>query len=246
MVPIKPSSEASLFHRERVSQYVSLPAASLTSALPSICANVFSPLLLTYHPPVRGVVLAYTDVSLSSSQPTLSSTSSSRKKSRHNTASHQEALQEEHNENGTTVLLTHIDEYTSPFLWATATLLVWRPSQNARIPATITHQSSTHMTLSYLNLFAVTVLRAHMPENWSWHAEGANKKRKGWDGRVEDLGGWWVDGDGVKVGGEEGEKKELSVRVTEWDARPGVGKGRGFLKIEGSLLEESEEARETA
>ncbi|PVI03837.1 hypothetical protein DM02DRAFT_557418, partial [Periconia macrospinosa] len=255
MAPIQPSpSRGSLFHRERISQYVSLPAASLTSALPSISANVFSPLLLTYHPPVRGVVLAYTDVSLSSHAPTPPTTPPSSKKHRHRhrtaatTTTPQAAEEEEQHQqqNGTTVLLTQIDEYTSPFLWATATLLVWRPLANARITASITHQSSTHMTLSYLNLFAVTVLRKDMPDDWRWHEEGVGKKRKGWDGRIEDLGGWWVDGEGRRVGGGGGGevkvREEVEVRILEWDARPAGGgaKGRGFLKIEGSFLGEGE------
>lgn len=244
MAPIPAASttevDPTLFHTERISQYVSLPAASLTSAHPAICASVFSPLLLTYYPPARGVVLAYTDVSLSSSPPPPASS----KKRRHLTTASPETAQDPSPRNGQTVLLHQTDEYTAPFLWATASLLIWRPHRNARIPASVTHQSSTHVTLSYLNLFAVTVLRKDMPEQWTWFEESAGKKRKGWDGRIEDAGGWWVDADGARVFEAQPENRaQVQVWVKEWDARPGGGKGKGFLKIEGSFLENVEESR---
>lgn len=61
--------------------------------------------------------------------------------------------------------------------------------------------------------------------------------RKGWDGRIADEGGWWVDeDDGEKVEGE------IKVRIRDFDGRmDGRGKGKGFLRIEGSLLSEAEE-----
>lgn len=127
------------------------------------------------------------------------------------------------------------DEYVAPYLWASATLLVWRPELDFYISATLTHQSATHVTLAHLNTFAVTVLKEHLPMGWEWHATAAGRKKKGFDGRIADEGGVWVDGEGVQV--EKG--REMNVRVREWDVRG--GKGKGVLRVDGSLLSVEEE-----
>jgi DNA-directed RNA polymerase I subunit RPA43 len=87
----------------------------------------------------------------------------------------------------------------------------------------------------------VSITKDHFPSSWSWHSETAGKVKKGWDGRLSDEGGWWVDGEGEKVEGD------LRVRIRDFDGRmEGKGKGKGFIRIEGSLLsQEEEKARAT-
>lgn len=225
MAPKQPESdEYSLLHIERISQYVSLSPASLNDPLPAICASIFSPLLLSFFPPARGIVLAYEDVELSDKP-------SAKSKSNNSTS------QAQPQQSASSLLLRHIDEYTTPFLWATASLLVFRPVQNARIGGQITHQSHTHITLSHLNTFPVSITKDHFPSDWEWHVEAANKMTKGWDGRISDEGGWWVNGDGEKVDGVlEG------VRIRDFEGRmDGRGRGKGVMRIEGSLLSVEEE-----
>ncbi|PSN73337.1 hypothetical protein BS50DRAFT_568896 [Corynespora cassiicola Philippines] len=236
MAPINDDS-ASLLSLEKISQYVSLPPSCLNTPLPAICASVFSPLLLSYYPPAKGVVLGYQDVTLSDSEP-VSARTSRRAKDRAAAPTQQEAA------SGTSsgeLLLWQVDEYSAPFVWATAELLVWRPRRNAWIEARITGMSETHVSLSHLNTFPVAILRAHLPQAWTWHSESANQKTKGWDGRIVDLGGWWEDENGAPVGGADG-NGELKVRIRDFDGRmDGKGKGRSVLRIEGSLLTEQEE-----
>lgn len=218
MAPIPPqTTSSSLLHIERISQYVSLSPSSLNNPLPAICASIFSPLLLSYFPPARGIVLAYEDVELSDRAP--GSKSSSR------------------SSNGEGLLLQHVDEYTAPYLWATASFLILRPVANAHIKGNVTHQSKTHITLSHLNTFPISITKDNLPTSWQWHSQQAGLVKKGWDGRLQDEGGWWVDGEGEKVEGE------LEVRITDFDGRmDGRGKGRGgVLRIEGSLLSLEEE-----
>lgn len=215
----------SLLHIERISQYVSLSPASLNDPLPAICASIFSPLLLSYFPPARGIVLAYEDVELSDKPPAKSKIAGS-------------ASQAQPQEQGAQVLLLrHIDEYTTPFLWATASLLVFRPAAHALLSGQITHQSHTHITLSHLNTFPVSITKDHFPASWTWHSESVNKVHKGWDGRLSDEGGWWVNGEGERVEGLlEG------VRIRDFEGRmDGRGRGKGVLRIEGSLLSLEEE-----
>lgn len=182
---------------ERISQFVSLPPAALATPLPALCASVFSPLLLSYFPPARGIVLAYEDVALSSTPADGSAEGE--------------------------VLLRHVDEYASPFLWATATFLIWRPQRGKWITGRITHQSKTHITLSYLNIFPVSILATELPSSWTFQARETDE-------------GVWV--------GEEGEiSGDLRVRLLDFDGRTdGKAKGKG-LRLEGSLLNEDEQRR---
>jgi DNA-directed RNA polymerase I subunit RPA43 len=215
MAPISAQNdEYSLLHIERISQYVSLSPASLNSPLPALCASIFSPLLLSYFPPAKGIVLAYEDVQLSSTPPGSKTNSSAPEP----------------------LLLRHVDEYTSPFLWATASLLVLRPEANKYLTGRITHQSKTHITCSHLNTFPVSVTKDHLPDTWTWQQAQSGKVSKGWDGRLNDEGGCWVDANGEKIEGE------LKIRIRDFDGRmDGRGKGKGFLKVEGSLLSQVEE-----
>lgn len=222
----------SLLHIERISQYVSLSPASLNSPLPALCASIFSPLLLSYFSPARGVVLAYEDVSLSSLPPRNTIKTGKKSKSK----SQAQAVREPEQPSNESMLLRHVDEYSAPFLWATASFLVFRPQTNAYIEGRITHQSKTHITLAHLNTFPVSITQDHFPEGWSWHSETAGKVKKGWDGRLNDEGGWWVDSEGNTVSGD------LKVRIRDFDGRmDGRGKGKGFLRLEGSLLSVEEE-----
>ncbi|EOA81925.1 hypothetical protein ACJQWK_05371 [Exserohilum turcicum] len=228
MAPVQGGDE-SLFHIERISQYVCIPPSCLSDPFSAVCATVLSPLLLTYFPAARGVILAYEDVDLSSSPPTASATTSkSRSKRAQNGATNDSPAEP--------LLLRHVDEYAAPFLWATASFLVWRPVRNAYLDAHVTDQAKTHITLAHLNTFPVSILKEHIPADWSWHQNETGKVKKGWDESLSDEGGWWVNGDGEKVEGE------LRVRIRDVDGRmDGRGKGKGFLRVDGSLLSEEQE-----
>lgn len=217
-----------------MSQYVPLPPVSLNAALPAICAEVFSPLLLNYYPPVKGLVLAYEDVKLSSQPPKNTVAHTSRQLRYGANDDNEDTIAEQ--EDGV-VLTRCVDEYMAPYVWATASLLVWRPAPNSYLSATLTHQSSTHITLAHLNTFAITILKENLPVDWSWNSKEANRKKKGLDGRIADEGGWWVDGDGLEIS----KGREFSVRVREWDVRG--GKGKGVLRVDGSLLSAEDEKK---
>lgn len=246
MAPVQEGGN-SLLHVERISQYVSLSPACLATPLPALCASIFSPLLLSYFPPARGVVLGYEDVQLSDSPPLQqnSSKSSSKSTSKSKPRSHPQPqdsdisdTESESDSIPEPLLLRHIDEYAAPFLWATASFLIWRPVKNALLTGRITHQSASHITLSHLNTFPVSVLAEHLPATWTWHSHESGKVKKGWDGRIADEGGWWVDEQGAKVEGG----REIEVRIRDVDGRmDGKGRGKGFLRVEGSLVGEGEE-----
>ncbi|KAJ4350668.1 hypothetical protein N0V95_004516 [Ascochyta clinopodiicola] len=213
MAPI-PNEDSPLLHSERISQFVALPPAALASPLPALCASILSPLLLSYFAPAHGVVLAYEDVALSSTPPASSTPAASQSTT-----------------GNETVMLRHIDEYASPFLWVTATFLIWRPRRGNFISGRVTQQSKTHLTLSYLNLFPISILATHLPQGWTFVAKEAAA------GKGREEGGVWTDQDGEEVRGD------LRVRLLDFDARSdGKAKGKG-VRLEGSLVSEGEEKR---
>ncbi|KAF2448069.1 hypothetical protein P171DRAFT_429646 [Karstenula rhodostoma CBS 690.94] len=232
MAPIA-EPEDNLLNITRISQYVPLPPTSLHAALPAISAEVFSPLLLTYHPPAKGVILAYEDVSLSA-QPPKSTATSAHKSRKHSSPDSDDDERRAEAEEGV-VLTRCVDEYMAPYVWATASLLVWRPAPNAYLDATLTHQAGTHITLAHLNTFAITVMKESLPADWTWNAVQTGKKMKGFDGRIADEGGWWMDGELNEVT----KGTSMRIRVREWDVRG--GKGKGVLRVDGSLLSVEEE-----
>ncbi|KAF2869610.1 hypothetical protein BDV95DRAFT_82229 [Massariosphaeria phaeospora] len=184
----------SLFHLATITQYVPLPPASLNAPHPAICASVFSPLLLSYYPPAQGIVLAYHDVKLSDEAPQPQPKPQKRKRKRSARARADDDDDEADGDGGGDGEAQHgdgeeaaaaavdaeapgrllckvVDEYAAPYLWATATFLVWRPRPASLIPARVTHQSSTHITLAHLNTFPVSVLKTQLPPAWTWHEE---------------------------------------------------------------------------
>lgn len=220
---------------------------ALANPHPAICASVFGPLLLSYYPPVRGVILAYQNVALSDEPPITHTSKKSPHKRKRSRREAEDGSDDNNGERGDdkesegqTVLLRHVDEYSAPFVWATADVLVWRPARGAWIEANVTHQSTTHITLSHLNAFTISVLKQHLPTSWRFYIPSnstAPKTSVAKSGESHVGGeGYWVDGEGMPV------EEVLKVRITDWSAKSGAGEqGKGFMKIEGSLVTEKEE-----
>ena len=227
------SDDYALLHLERISQYISLPPACLSHPLPSTCASVLSPLLLSYYPPARGIVLAYEDVALSSEPPpSTQERKAKRRKQRHGPGEEPESA----NAKEEAPLLLHVhNEYSAPFVWATATFLVWRPAVGAWITGNVVAQASTHVSLAHFNAFPISVLRQHLPDGWRWQPGQSADKGKG----VPLDEGCWVTGTGEKV------ERVMRVRIRDWEGRmDGKGRGKGGLKINASAVsEEVEKAR---
>ncbi|KAF2185300.1 hypothetical protein K469DRAFT_576963 [Zopfia rhizophila CBS 207.26] len=234
MAPI-PEVYPPLLHIETISQYIALPPASLATPLPSLCASIFSPLLLSYYPPARGIVLSYSNVKLSDQPP---APASKKRKSRH--ASHHDSSEESVEEREENVMLRVVDEYSAVYFWATADFLVFRPRRGEWIEGHVIHQSSSHITLSHLNAFSLSILRNNLPESWTFQSSSQRSpspspKGKKDGRREEEASGYWVDGDGIPIG------DTLMVRIREVDMKAGKGSGKGFFRIEGSMLTDEEE-----
>ena len=261
MAPVQAKTEdyPPLLHLETVSQYIALPPSTLANPHKCLCAAHLSPLLLSYYPPARGIVLAYLDVHLSDSPsppPQIStSKSNSRPKSvpkkvtrrqpesedssAESGAESGEEEEGESEEESRPLLMKVMDEYSAVFTWATTTFLVFRPQKNVWVEGRVSSQSSSHIQVSHLNVFGVSILRKNLPADWEWVPDTtgseATYKKKG-DGKAEG-GGHYINGDGEVVDGV------LRFRLRDWDMRARSGNSKGHIRIEGSLLTEEEEEK---
>lgn len=117
------------FLQQTTSFYLSLSPCASAFPLEGLCAEHLSPLLLTYYPPLRGIVLAYKNARMSTERPDLSS-----KDSNSSTVSKK-------------VLSRSIDEYGVTFVWLTADFLLCRPKKGTWIEGFVNLQNESLLGL---------------------------------------------------------------------------------------------------
>lgn len=239
---------------------------SPTHALASLLAEHLSPLLLTYYPPLKGIVLAYSNASISSTPPSASS-----------------AAQSQDPSPQPLTLATSANEYGVLYVYLTATFLVFRPQRGQILEGWVNVQSEGFLGAVVLNLFSVGIERKRLPTNWKWippgeEAPAANKTddesesdapTKNFDPEKELFTPVSLASDAnplsettskpAREGQEEGEDESaegyfqsvsghrvcgtVRFRVLDIDVIPGTDRERGFMSIEGSMLSPEEEKR---
>lgn len=203
---------SSPFHVQSASLYLPLAPVSQNYPLEGICAEHLSPLLLTFYPPLEGVVLSYNNVRLSE-------------------APHGEDESKE-------LLLQNIDEYAVSYCWVTATFLLFKPSPSVELEGYVNLQNQGHLGVVCWNLFNASIEAKRLPKGWKWvdaaELEGSEAAdENGNEGYAEDGIGCWVDENGKKIEGQ------IKFRVREVESSH--DRERGFLSIEGTMLEEDDE-----
>ncbi|KAK8153822.1 hypothetical protein IWX90DRAFT_139432 [Phyllosticta citrichinensis] len=168
---VKPQSHtkrpepSSAFYQQTSSLYV--PLASIGQAYPlnALCAEHLSPLLLTYYPPFKGVVLSYSNARVSEAPIT---------------------------QTPRPILARSIDEYAVSFVWVTADFIVLRPQKGIWIEGFVNLQNESHLGLVCWNLFSASIDRRRLPEDWAWVE--ADDAQTGDQGHFVDGEGKKVDG----------------------------------------------------
>lgn len=254
------SADSSPFRLITSTLYLPLSPISISSthALSSLLAEHISPLLLTYYPPFHGVILAYSDPSISSNPPSVKSTSP----------------ETDPNNPRPLSLAVTANEYGVLYVYLTATFLVFRPEPGQTLEGWINVQSEGFLGAVVHNLFSVGIERRRLPQDWEWVAPGqggtttANLDNKTeFDSDKEnfrplpasasthfDLGidssqqhafdeeeaaatGYFRTRSGRRVRGT------IRFRVCDIDVIPGSEKDKGFLSLEGTMLTPEEEAK---
>ncbi|KAK2796833.1 hypothetical protein FQN50_009394 [Emmonsiellopsis sp. PD_5] len=154
----QPSQPSSPFHLITSTLYLPLSPISIspTQALPSLLAEHLSPLLLTYYPPFHGIVLAYSNASISSSPPRGSQTHPDRPNTNPQPLT----------------LATSAGEYGVLYVYLTATFLIFRPERGQELEGWVNVQSDGFLGAVVHNLFSVGIERKRLPADWRWVAPG--------------------------------------------------------------------------
>ncbi|KAE9375500.1 hypothetical protein N431DRAFT_480788 [Stipitochalara longipes BDJ] len=171
------TAPASPFHAQTASLYLPLAPVSQKYPLEGLCAEHISPLILTYYPPLNGVVLSYSNPRVS---------------------------EKPFKDDGVSVLLQNIDEYAVSWAWVTAEFLLFKPDKGALLEGYINLQNQGHLGIVCWNLFNASIESKRLPFDWTWKDVSEIKNNKDAEqGEIyaEEGPGFWVDGEGHKVEG---------------------------------------------
>lgn len=243
---------------------------SPTHALASLLAEHLSPLLLTYYPPLKGIVLAYSNASISSTPPSSPSSAQS----------------QDPNPQPLT-LATSANEYGVLYVYLTATFLVFRPQRGQILEGWVNVQSEGFLGAVVLNLFSVGIERKRLPTSWKWvppgeeqpttktddESDSDNTNTAAFDPEKEHFKPVSLASDANPLSEttpnpdptttttttteEDEESAEgyfqsvsghrvrgtIRFRVLDIDVIPGTDRERGFMSIEGTMLSPEEEER---
>ena len=227
------SVEESSFRLQTSSLYVPLSPISQLHPLQGLCAEQLSPLILTYYAPLHGVILSYCNVRLS-----------------------EQVRDPFHEHYEGPILARSVDEYGASFVWITADFLTFSPQRGAWIEGWINLQNESHLGLVCWNLFSASIDRKWLPQGWKWVDMGKDTAAKlktrnrgdatladkvavhdesSTESRNQDSQGYFESEEGKKVEGL------LRFKIRDVEASLGFDREKGFLSIEGSLLEDQEE-----
>lgn len=170
-------STISPFHLQTCSLYLPLAPISQKHPIEGLCAEHLSPLILSYYPPFRGVVLSYSGVRLS---------------------------EVPFGNDGDEILLNNIDEYAVSWTWVTAEFLLFKPEKGAWLEGYINLQNDGHLGIVCWNLFNASIERKRLPVDWEWkdvsQMENTEDAEAG-ETYAEEGAGYFVDGNGHKIEG---------------------------------------------
>jgi DNA-directed RNA polymerase I subunit RPA43 len=213
-LPVEPKRELlerhSPFVKRTTSFYLALSPCAHDFALEGLCAEHISPLLLTYSPPLKGVLLSYDNPRMSE-QPS-------------------GGVQVRSSKDAKAVLSRSIDEYAVTFVWLTAEFTIFRPRKGTYLEGFVNVQNESMLGLVCYNYFNAMIERDKLPKDWKWVDDGddgsqTQKTRK----RTLQGTGHFEDGAGEEIEGK------LVFRVDDFEANPGSDGGPGTVSIIGTL-----------
>lgn len=137
---------------------------------------------------------------------------------------------------GDTTLLKSMDEYAVSWAWVTAEFLLFKPEKGVWLEGYINLQNEGHLGLVCWNLFNASIERKRLPRDWKWieTEEEQNGEMEGQGETYAENGiSYFVDADGHRIEGT------VKFRVREIESSH--DRERGFLSIEGTMLDDEGE-----
>lgn len=137
--------------------------------------------------------------------------------------------EEPYKNDGSHVLMKSIDEYAVSWAWVTAEFLLFKPTRGGWLEGYVNLQNEGHLGIVCWNLFNASIERQRLPKDWKW----IGTEDLDGDGYAEDGVGYYVDGAGIKIDG--------IVKFRVKDIESSHDRERGFLSIEGTMLDDKDE-----
>lgn len=220
------------FHSITSKLYVSISPIFLNDPISGIKQQHLDPLLMSYYPEAKGVILSYSNIKFLRNSLSRDSSSS------------------------TTNLLGNI-KFDTPFafLWVSVDFLIWRPLVGNVIQGHVYMQSPSHIGLLIHDTFNANIKKFNIPETWEFVPNdedvgytneedeetaisgnidtetgdsveplGATAEKNTSESNVKSLG-YWKDANGIHIGGE----LKFMINSIHTSGR--------FVNIEGSLLD---------
>ncbi|KAH8896440.1 hypothetical protein GQ53DRAFT_743594 [Thozetella sp. PMI_491] len=219
------------FVTQIVSLYVPFFPQGFSNSPSELASEVLDPMLNTFSPSLRGMLLAYRKATLSDSP------------IRANPKS-QEAHDRE-------VMLYAVDECAAGFGWLTAEMDIFRPSRGAAMEGKLAIQSEGHIGLVCWDKFNASIESSRLPPGWQWvdtsqemadpnggsameldEGQGAEDALDGQGLEQLHSVGYWTDASGMRVTGK------LNFRIKNFQLFAG---DHQYLSIEGTMLDEAAE-----
>lgn len=141
------------------------------------------------------------------------------------------------NNDGDSTLLRNIDEYAVSWAWVTAEFMLFKPAKGAWLEGYVNLHNEGHIGIVCWNLFNASIERKRLPEEWKWKSvgeEGGDDVEGMGATYAEEGAGYWADGEGKKIDG--------TVRFRVKEIESNHDKERGFLTIQGTMLDNETEA----
>ncbi|ODV82199.1 uncharacterized protein CANTADRAFT_24819 [Suhomyces tanzawaensis NRRL Y-17324] len=166
------------FHKVTTRMYVSLAPMHLKNPINGIKAQHLDPLIMNYFPKAKGVVLAYSNIKLSSDNISIDSEDQP-------------------------ISIARI-EGSSPFtfLWVTLDLLIWRPQVGDELEGYIYMQTASHLGLLVHDTFNASIKKYNIPSGWSFIPNQEDEVQEETTTPKFKSFGYWVDENEVKIEGK--------------------------------------------
>ena len=204
------------FVKQTTSFYLPLSPCAHDFALEGLCAEHISPLLLTYFPPLKGILLSYENARMSENA--------------------DGAVQSNGNTDGEAILSRSIDEYAVTYVWLTADFTIFKPRRGTYLEGQVNIQNESMLGLVCYNYFNAVIARDKLPEDWKWVDDedetGGEQARKR---RGVHPAGHFETGAGEEVEGT------ITFKVEDFDATPSSDGSPGTVSIIGTLRLSREE-----
>lgn len=165
------------FHKLVVSLHVSLAPCFNRDPFRGIKVQHLDPMLMTYSPIARGVVIAYADLHLSNKN-----------------------IDEESDEQNGVAKIANSSPFS--FLWVLISLLIWKPQIGDVMEGYIYMQTPSHIGLLVHDTFNASIKKFNIPDGWSFIPNQEDEYMEDNDGhsRFKSFG-YWMDNTGARVEG---------------------------------------------